>query len=269
MTVLSFLNTSSYQIYNRNIAKLCGSVNAAIMLSELVNRYEYHCSNNELESHEKYGEGWFYLTIEKAEERTCLSRKEQDLGISILKEKSFIEVVQFGMPCKRYFRINEKEILESLGLLNKDYSLSKKDKPVCLDNPVCPKRTNQLVRKGQTAHIYKELQEDLHKTTSLEDSRRSLSEKEKKAIGLIEDSLRKYQWTINSHVLEDLIIKYGILYVIDQVNRMIEKEFEARKHAENPYREVKTKPIEKPESYLRMSCEKNWASSKNTQKPKN
>jgi hypothetical protein len=154
MSPLSFLNQDNYQIYNRQIAKFCESVSAAIMLSELVNRFEYHVARNELSSHPKYGDGWFYLTVDKAEDRTCLSRKEQLSALKILKNLELIESCEFGLPNKRYFKLKENKILQVMGLSKNSSSTPQTD---VLDGP---ERTYQKVPNGRTAHIYKEPNEE-------------------------------------------------------------------------------------------------------------
>ena len=138
---LDFLNREHYQIYYTPIARYLKSVDAAILLSELVQRHQYHQARNELQVIPGKGEGWFYHTQESIEERLALGRKTQDRAIEILKEFKLIDVVRFGLPCKRYFRIN----FEGFQDLSKNLSsLSKTDK---LD---CPKRTNcTLYRRTQ------------------------------------------------------------------------------------------------------------------------
>jgi len=145
---LGFLNQDNFQMYSRVVAKFCKSVNAAIILSDLVAKRKYHTNNNQLASHEKYGHGWFYYTIECCEERTCLTRKEQDSAFSILLKLDLIEICKFGLPQKRFFKIKDIKVLEIFGLSKIDSNLPEKDKLEC------PKRTNQSDQKGQIAHIY-------------------------------------------------------------------------------------------------------------------
>lgn len=152
---LSFLNNESYQTYNRNIAKQLRSVNAAIMLSELIQRYQNHKKQKELINHETYGEAWFFYTHETGEERTCLSRFEQDNGIKKLEEAGYIQKITFGLPARRHFRILSKNIMESLLFSKKHSSLRESDK---LD---CEKVTNQIDENSQT-HIYKNSIEELY-----------------------------------------------------------------------------------------------------------
>lgn len=152
--ILSFLNSDSYQVYNREIARLCKSVNAAIMLSELIGDYQAFAKSGQLASHEKHGPGWFYLTVERCEERTCLSKVEQANGLKILKQMEFIEQVEFGLPCRRYFKLNEEKILNALGLSKNS---SSKTETVQLDRL---KPSNHVDGNSPTAPIYKEPKEE-------------------------------------------------------------------------------------------------------------
>lgn len=151
---LFFLYQEDYGIYSRSMAKHLKSLNAAVFLSEVAQRRQYHKIRNELINDERYGDGWFYMTMEKVEERTSLSRSEQDKAIKILIEAGLIEQKNFGVPSKRHFRLKDQEILETYGLSKKQSSLSKSDK---LD---CRKPTNCIVENKQTAHIYKEPKEE-------------------------------------------------------------------------------------------------------------
>ena len=268
-TCLSFLNNEEYQTYNRRIAKFCGSVDAAIMISELINRFEYHTKNNELTSHSSHGDNWFYYTIELCEERTCLSRKQQDAALNILIEKGLIEKKSFGVPAKRHFRINEEKILELYGLSKRHSSLYQSDK---LD---CTNRTNQFVPTGQT--IYKnsieEPQEEPQLTTTTTSSGFVVDEVEiDKSIEATEQAAQALQaflqsraeiwddpkWNVSLRLLLTLMKCHGIAYVSDQVTHMIQQEMQAIKD-EKTSRKDKTKRISKPESYLRLACEKNFA----------
>ena len=128
---LFFLYQQDYGIYSRSIAKHLKSLNASVLLSELAQRRQYHTTRDELVSDQRYGEGWFYMTIEKVEDRTSLSRKEQLTAIEILVENGLIEQENFQLGNKRHFRLIDEKILEIYGLLKKDYSLSQKGKPDC------------------------------------------------------------------------------------------------------------------------------------------
>ena len=146
-TFLNLLDSGDYQTYNRSVARTLESVNGAIMLSELVNRYLYHESEEELSTFSDLEGEWFYYTIAACEERTVLSRKEQDSAISVLKKEGLVETAQKSLPAKRYFRLRLKDIEAFVYRLKKLTRKSKRDK---LD---CPKGTNRTDQKGQTLSI--------------------------------------------------------------------------------------------------------------------
>lgn len=151
-SLLSFFNQSQYQTYSRPLAKALKSVDAAIIFSELVQRFQMHQENNELTSIPDKGDDWFYHTQEAMEDRLVLGRKTQDRAIEILKKAQLILTMRYGIPCKKYFKINFDGIQEFLNNLS---SLSKTDK---LD---CPKRTNRLDHLGQTAPYIEEPHKEL------------------------------------------------------------------------------------------------------------
>lgn len=183
---ISFLKSENYRTYRIDLAKYFDSVTAAILFDELLNRQDYHIERGELASHERYGGGWFYSTIESMTERTYLSRKEQDSALKILKKFKIIEMVTFGIPPRRYFKFNYDSVLAIYNKKFVDQEEKKDDSSVCAkcrgnlcpDNNFkgqkkelkkrllnCPKRTNHSVRKGQIAHIYKEQQEEQYNKT--------------------------------------------------------------------------------------------------------
>ncbi len=263
MSILHILSGESYQIYHREIARFCGSVNAAILLDDLMSREKYHSTNAELTTHEKYGSGWFYYTMDKCEERTVLTRKEQDTAIKILKEKGLIEMQNFGLPAKRHFRINEDAVLSIFNLSKKHSSLTETDKLEC------PKGTNYNDRKGQTPHIYKEPKEEPYNTSSSGEvvadvqsleSEEEISKRSFEASAFIAKSSEGFgeEWKLTSQFFEVLMTKYGMKYTIDQLNYMIEQQ---RDFLSKSNKWVKGKEIKSPKSYMRHSCEKNWAMS--------
>lgn len=153
---LFWLYSENYRTYNVDVARKLGSIYAAIFLSHMANRYRYHKNKGELLSDPKYGDNWFFLTQETVEERTCLTRKNQDTSIKILEKFGLIEKKIIGIPSKRYFRINIHAIqMFFFGPGQARLSVS--------DNLDCPKRTTCDVRNGQPgpgAHTYKEPKEE-------------------------------------------------------------------------------------------------------------
>ena len=158
--LLHALIMENYRIYNIDLAKALGSINASIFLSEILGRYKFHLKNSPDEMIEDKDGIWFFFTQEKAYDRLGLSRKEQDTAIKILIEKGVISKKQMGLPCRRYFMIHEEEIVKLMNPTTVQTRLSETDKLGC------PKRANLDDRKGQTAHISKEHKEEQKKDMS-------------------------------------------------------------------------------------------------------
>lgn len=104
--ILNFLNREHYQSYHIPVARYLKSIEAAIIFMEFVQRHQFHEARDEIINIPNLGTGWFYHTKEKIEERTAINRYNQDKAVDILKEFKLIETVQYGMPCKRYIRLN-------------------------------------------------------------------------------------------------------------------------------------------------------------------
>lgn len=258
---LSFLNHKNYRLYSIQVAKYLGSVNAAILLSELIERLEYHTDNNELYMDEKHGGDWFFYTQEKCEERTALTRKEQESALKKLEQFGFIEKKVFGLPAKRYFRLKER-ILEVFEYKEKSTSLPKTDK---LD---CTKGTNWNDQKGQTAHIYKNHTYEPHVTTTTTEevvvvpsSKEETNKNLEKIHSYLEDKAEKLheKWRIPKRILSGLLSKYGINYLCAQLNYITRIEEQAIKDEKLPTKKRKTSRIDNPEKYLRIACKENYA----------
>ena len=90
--------------YHRIFAKICGSVNAGVMLSQAY-YWEQRVSSPD---------GFFYKTQIEWEEETCLSRKEQETCRKILKALGFWEEKLEGIPCRLYYRLDTDKLLEKI-----------------------------------------------------------------------------------------------------------------------------------------------------------
>jgi hypothetical protein len=156
---LFWLYADNYRTYNVEVARKLGSINAAIYLSELCQRHKYHRDRNEFISDEKHGDGWFYYTAEKCEERTAMNVDEQRNCYNSLKRLGLIEQVNFGIPCKKHFRLNIEKILDFFGF--------SKNISSCGQNPNWMWSKPKLdVVKTQTAHYIEEPKEEPEKDLS-------------------------------------------------------------------------------------------------------
>jgi hypothetical protein len=156
-SILNLLNSDNYQVYNRQVARALKSVNAAIMLSELINRYQYHEEKNALQTFKKYEGEWFYYTVGKCEERTVLSEKEQMRAVKILEKLNLIKRRQIGIPARRHFQLNIKEIVEFVESSKNSYSSAKRE-----ELEPTKGRNSNLPKGVPNKEPYKEPNEELY-----------------------------------------------------------------------------------------------------------
>ena len=104
---IGFLAESNFGKYYRPFLPLLGCA-GAVLLSELAQKFIFH--SEELITDKKHGAGWFYHTIETIQERTGLTRSEQDTALKILTKNRLVRTQVFGLPPKRHFILNIKAI---------------------------------------------------------------------------------------------------------------------------------------------------------------
>jgi hypothetical protein len=77
------------------------NLNTAIMLSEIYSEYTYWNERGGLQSG-----GWFFSTIENMYSNTGLSKHQQLVACKELESYGIIKIKYYGMPKKRYFKID-------------------------------------------------------------------------------------------------------------------------------------------------------------------
>lgn len=102
MQIVQYLSSRNWIPYFKPVAQAYGSPDPAIILSELANRQQFHQQRGELTP-----DGFFYVTVEKIEQETTLSKHKQSIAINRLKADGLIEAEIKGMPAKRHFRFPE------------------------------------------------------------------------------------------------------------------------------------------------------------------
>lgn len=129
MNVLKLIASSSFITVNITLAK-CFGLNEAVVLGALCSGSIY-CEENGLMEN-----GYFPFSIELLQERTTLSRRTQDSAIDSLVSAGVIEKRNMGVPCRRYFKVNEGKIAELLTVCtNRQSSLYEKDNLDCTQEP--------------------------------------------------------------------------------------------------------------------------------------
>lgn len=148
---LFWFYNKNYRTYNVEVARALGSIHAAIVLSEIASAFDTFREQGNLTK--KDGIEWVYITHESLEERTILSRKEQDTAIRTLESFNLIKKRVIGIPPKRYFSFNHKEMTNFQTECIKKYTETqnkKKSANMSLrDKSICPAETNRNVSAGQ------------------------------------------------------------------------------------------------------------------------
>lgn len=130
----STLSNDAYWQVNKKLARRFGN-DAAIILSDLISKYDYHDDRGELT---KSGE--FFYTIEDMEKYTNVKKKAQTNALRKLKNAKMIEIDVRGLPASRYFKINHDVIDEWFATPEEDLP-AKKEKEV---KPMSEERKRQI-----------------------------------------------------------------------------------------------------------------------------
>lgn len=91
--------------YHRVFAQMAGSVTAGLLLSQL---WYWH---------KAVGGRWFYKTIPDIDAETGMSRWEQETAIKKLVALKLIKVEVKSLPPRRYFKLQQVNMWESLKLI--------------------------------------------------------------------------------------------------------------------------------------------------------
>ena len=108
MILASLLSSSKYIIVNKDLIKMLG-LNEAIILGELCSEYSYWESVNQL-----VDDGYFYSTRENIENNTGINAHFQRIAMKNLEEKGILTSKKMGIPCKKYYKIDENSVIEYL-----------------------------------------------------------------------------------------------------------------------------------------------------------
>lgn len=90
--------------FNREFVKLGAGIAGALMLSQAV----YWSKRT------KDADGWFYKTQNEWEDETGLTRREQENARKVLVSTKILEEQKRGVPCKLYYRVNKKLLIDAL-----------------------------------------------------------------------------------------------------------------------------------------------------------
>lgn len=107
MSIFELLRSDGHMIVNKKLAHALG-LHEAIILSELISWFMFYSNKGQLDE-----ENMFFVTVDKLQENTTLSKHQQSKAINNLVERGLISYRQKGLPAKRYFSVH-KDAIESL-----------------------------------------------------------------------------------------------------------------------------------------------------------
>lgn len=143
MGILKLLASDGFLSVNKHIARIVG-LDAAVLLAELASTYNYFEDRDQLTE-----DGMFYETVERIEENTTLTKYQQSKAVSALADRGILETKKIGIPAKRYFRINENEVIALLDhKRSKNFTtVGKKTEPQEVEKLDC---NNNRVKRKET-----------------------------------------------------------------------------------------------------------------------
>ena len=106
MNLSQSLLRSNCIVVNKTIADAI-SINSALMLAELIKQYEHYNKSNLLSE-----DGFYCVSVNSIENATTLTKYQQAQCISKMIDLNLIQIDRQGLPCKRYFKLNIKNIEE-------------------------------------------------------------------------------------------------------------------------------------------------------------
>lgn len=250
----SFVSAEKYRTYNVDIAKKLGDVSYAVLLNDFLDQEKYLRKEKKLTSHEKYGDDLMYYTSDQAWERCGIKKDYFDAAIRKFESLGFIKKCKFGIPCKCYYSVNRLAIAEWIfskivSSCGNSHNLQEESPQQAGGIPTRNEPNNEPSNDPNTSTL----------NEVVEVSEEKIKEHALKAM----DFLDKKSESLNHNLkvplatLMKLIKQHGIDYFTDQLNYMCNQQIQAFKD-ERSMKKNKTPYVGKPETYLRMACEKNW-----------
>ena len=203
MNILQLLASSSFITLNKNVIKVVG-LEEALLLGELCSEYDYWIKREELQ------DGYFFSTVENIEENTTLNDYKQRKALKSLQQLKIVDVKVKGLPAKRYFKINEEQLIKLLNIQysnNLKYS-SQNFKELDTKNFECNKNKQNKNKDNNKKINKKDLENEFNELWELYPKKQG----KKKA-------LDKYIQCIKNNITNYEIVKEGII----NYNRHIEK----------------------------------------------
>jgi hypothetical protein len=155
------LGQTAFWVVNKAIAKILKCNDSALLLSDLVDKYQYFETENSLI------DGFFFYTSDKIEENLNISYKKQKKCIELLKKFELIETKLIGVPAKLHFTIRQNKIFQML-----QTSIAQMEK---LELP----KSQNIIKDNNNRNIIKEYDSEKNHTFFLTDDTEQTYETQK------------------------------------------------------------------------------------------
>jgi len=97
--LLNYTASGKFGQYNRYIGNLT-NLNFSVMLADIIDRFELHNGKKELTTFKKYLGNWFYYLVEGCQERTCLTKYQQNQTLNLLEKYQILISRKIGSQAK-------------------------------------------------------------------------------------------------------------------------------------------------------------------------
>ena len=161
MSIISLISTSSFIVVNKTLCRNIGMEEAALI--------GLFCSLQE------YHKGQFYKTHEVLSEETGLSVHKIKKAIKNLEDKKLIITKLQGIPCKKHYLIDEKELLialnqkDDISLLTSSVKINQLDSENSSNYNKITKNNNTDKRDNKLSPAKKNSADDIPEDTSSEE----------------------------------------------------------------------------------------------------
>tara|TARA_R110000823_G_scaffold32983_8_gene92609 strand:+ start:558 stop:1178 length:621 start_codon:yes stop_codon:yes gene_type:complete len=103
------LSSTAFIVLNKDLARKVG-LKSAVLLADLISKEEYFIANG-------MTEGWFFNTEANIEQDTTLTPFQQRKCLKTLENHLLVDTKRKGIPAKRYFKINQEQVMKFLNNL--------------------------------------------------------------------------------------------------------------------------------------------------------
>jgi len=100
------LSSTAFLIVNKDLARIIG-LKETVLLADLISKEDYFINNG-------MRDGWFFNTEHNIEQDTTLTPYQQRNALKTLKKYEIIQTKRKGIPAKKYFKINEEQVVKFL-----------------------------------------------------------------------------------------------------------------------------------------------------------